>query len=518
MKKSTIWILIIIMVLTFIGLLYLQIRYMDTMVELRNDQFNEAVKRSLYRVSKSLEWEETRKYLDEDIEQTQERLISSLTEADHEININDQLIQRRNLSVLNSDGSISKLELKGFKGDTINRKVVISPKHGSNNLQNLSKSMQDLLREQYLYQRALLDEVVYRILSKSSSIPIMERINVRKLNDLIKADLQNNGLNLPFQFAIIDKNGKVAYKSSGFDPEKDANSYTQILFPNDPPSRLNYLKVVFPTQQNYIFTSIKFMIPSFIFTIIMLVTFVFTVVVAFRQKKITEMKNDFINNMTHEFKTPISTISLAAQMLKDEAVVKNPTMFKHISGVINDETKRLRFQVEKVLQMSMFDRQRTTLRLVELDGNEIIENIVGTFRLKVERLGGTIESHLDAENAEIMGDEMHFTNVIFNLLDNAVKYSKEGVPLKLIVTTADVGDRLEIMVQDNGIGIKKENLKKIFERFYRVHTGNLHNVKGFGLGLAYVMKIIKDHKGSIRAESEFNVGTKFIIQIPLINN
>ena len=240
--------------------------------------------------------------------------------------------------------------------------------------------------------------------------------------------------------------------------------------------------------------------------------------VAFRQKKITEMKNDFINNMTHEFKTPISTISLAAQMLKDEAVAKNPTMFKHISGVINDETKRLRFQVEKVLQMSMFDRQKATLKLSDIDANEVIENIVGTFRLKVERLGGTIESRLDAANSEIMADEMHFTNVVFNLLDNAVKYSKEGVPLKLEISTSNVGDKLEIVVQDNGIGIKKENLKKIFERFYRVHTGNLHNVKGFGLGLAYVLKIIKDHKGSIRAESEFNVGTKFIIQIPLINN
>ena len=274
MKKSTIWILIIIMVLTFIGLLYLQISYMDTMVELRNEQFDDAVKRSLFRVSKSLEWEETRRYLDEDIEQSRDRIASSVPDIDQESMVTEHVIHRKNLSVLNPDGTISKLELKGFKGDTVNRKVVISPKHGSNNLQNFSKSMQDILREQYLYQRALLDEVVYRILSKSSSTPIMERINVRKLNDLIKADLQNNGLNLPYQFAIIDKNGKVAYKSSGFDPEKDANSYTQILFPNDPPSRLNYLKVVFPTQQNYIFTSIKFMIPSFIFTIIMLITFI----------------------------------------------------------------------------------------------------------------------------------------------------------------------------------------------------------------------------------------------------
>lgn len=142
-------------------------------------------------------------------------------------------------------------------------------------------------------------------------------------------------------------------------PQKESALFTQILFPNDPPNRLNYLKVYFPTKSDYIFSSIRFMIPSFAFTMVMLITFIFTIVTAFRQKKLTEMKNDFINNMTHEFKTPISTISLAAQMLKDPAVAKSPQMFQHISGVINDETKRLRFQVEKVLQMSMFERQKT---------------------------------------------------------------------------------------------------------------------------------------------------------------
>ena len=217
------------------------------------------------------------------------------------------------------------------------------------------------------------------------------------------------------------------------------------------------------------------------------------------------MKNDFINNMTHEFKTPISTISLAAQMLKDPAVGKSPTMFQHISGVINDETKRLRFQV--VLQMSMFDRQKATLKNKELDANELIAGVINTFTLKVERYNGKIESELKATNSAIFADEMHITNVIFNLMDNAVKYKRPDADLQLMIS-----------IQDNGIGIKKENLKKIFEKFYRVHTGNLHDVKGFGLGLAYVKKIIMDHKGTIRAESELNVGTKFIIALPLLKN
>ena len=222
--------------------------------------------------------------------------------------------------------------------------------------------------------------------------------------------------------------------------------------------------------------------------------------------------------MTHEFKTPISTISLAAQMLQDPAVGKSPTMFQHISGVINDETKRLRFQVEKVLQMSMFERQKATLKMKELNSNELIAGVVKTFALKVEKNDGSIQTELNAEWPWIFVDEMHFTNVIFNLLDNAVKYKKPDGDLQLTVRTWNEPGKLCISIQDNGIGIKKENLKKIFDKFYRVHTGNLHDVKGFGLGLAYVKKIIQDHKGSIRAESDLNVGTKFIIVLPILKN
>lgn len=218
------------------------------------------------------------------------------------------------------------------------------------------------------------------------------------------------------------------------------------------------------------------------------------------------------------FKTPISTISLAAQMLKDPAVGKSPAMFQHISGVINDETKRLRFQVEKVLQMSMFEKQKATLKMKEVNANDLIAGVVNTFTLKVEKYNGKITSDLDAVNPDIFVDEMHFTNVIFNLLDNAVKYKKTEGELLLNIRTWNESGKLYISIQDNGIGIKKENLKKIFDKFYRVHTGNLHDVKGFGLGLAYVKKIIQDHKGTIRAESELNVGTKFIIVLPLFKN
>jgi two-component system phosphate regulon sensor histidine kinase PhoR len=222
--------------------------------------------------------------------------------------------------------------------------------------------------------------------------------------------------------------------------------------------------------------------------------------------------------MTHEFKTPISTISLAAQMLTDGSVSKSPQMLQHVTNIISDEATRLRFQVEKVLQISLFDNQTAALKTIELDVNELVTGIVNTFALKVEKNGGTIVTRLDAEKAVIYADEMHITNVVFNLMDNAVKYKREDEALRLTIRTWNEQGKLCLSVEDNGIGIKKEDLKKVFDRFYRVHTGNLHNVKGFGLGLAYVKKVIQDHRGTIRAESELGVGTKFIIVLPLLNS
>ena len=220
--------------------------------------------------------------------------------------------------------------------------------------------------------------------------------------------------------------------------------------------------------------------------------------------------------MTHEYKTPISTISLAGQMLADSSVRKSPQMLSHLAGVITDESKRLRFQVEKVLQMSMFDGRGPNIKFTEVDANVIISQVVNTFKIKVEKFGGRIEMDLEAINALIYVDEMHFTNVIFNLLDNAVKYRREDVDPILKVATANPSDsKLEIRISDNGIGIRKEHLRRIFDRFYRVHTGNRHDVKGFGLGLAYVHKLILAFHGVVKAESEFGKGTTFIITLPL---
>ena len=507
MKKSTIWLLAIIMALTFTSLLFMQITYIENMVRMRNEQFSEAVKRSLYAVSSQLEQDETKRYLAEDIEENQKRLLS--------IERGGTSVTQQ-WSIVSADGSISTLNVQEFTF-SLPEKVTVPKTNSGSSITNTYKNMQEVLKNQYLYQKGLLENVILNILSTASNRPILERVDTEMLSNYLKAELRNNGLNIPFQYAIYDPKSKLVYKTSEYNPEEKITKYSITLFPNDPSKRQNQLRVYFPTKQDYIFSSVRFSIPSFTFTLVLLITFIFTIVKLFRQKKLTEMKNDFINNMTHEFKTPISTISLAAQMLKDPSVAKSPEMFQHISTVFNDETKRLRFQVEKVLQMSMFERQKTMMKLTILDVNDLITGVLSTFKLKVEQFGGTIDAELEAEDALVEVDEMHFTNVIFNLLDNAVKYAREDVPLHLFVKTRIEGNKVIISIQDNGIGIKKEDLKKIFEKFYRVSTGNVHNVKGFGLGLAYVHKIVTDLKGSIRAESELNSGTTFIITLPLKN-
>lgn len=503
MKKSTIWAITIIMALTFAGLLYVQVMYMKNILRMRDDQFAEGVKRSLYAVTGNLEQDETQYFLEEDVAQIETSVLPRYSSSSGE----QGGIQ---YSFTTPEGKKGALTLQGDL-NALDPTITLTPRQRQ-------RPTHEILQEQYLKQRTLMNEVILRMISQSSTRPIAERADSGRVATYLRMELANNGLDLPFEFAVVNRQGAAVYHSAGYMPEQvgNDNMFVQTLFPNDTRNLMYYLKVYFPTKRDYIMSSLNYIIPAFIMTFVLLVVFVITIYLIFRQKKLTDMKNDFINNMTHEFKTPISTISLAAQMLNDSSVRKSSNMLEHISNVINDETKRLRFQVEKVLQMSMFERQKATLKLQDVDANTIVENIIHTFKIKVEKYGGHIEAVLKAEQSIIHVDEMHFTNVIFNLLDNAVKYRREDESLKLSVTTRDVsGGRLEVTVADNGIGIRREDLKKIFEKFYRVPTGNLHDVKGFGLGLAYVNKMVRELGGQITVESELGQGTRFIITLPL---
>ncbi len=500
MKKRTVFILGLIMGFSFLALLALQLMYLEEMVSMRRTQFDESVKRSLYNAAHKLELNETMAYLEKDIaqaEKTAQMGKQGVGIVTHQYNYKN-------------DGLVSSFEMR----------TIVVPKRPkqNNNITDASRSLQEVIRSRYVHQRSLMEEVIYKMLYTASDKPLEQRINFQNLDRELHAELQNNGIDIPYHFAVSTSDGREVYRCSDYEAAGEEHSYSQILFSNDPPNKMGVLKIHFPTMNSYIFSSVRFVIPALFFTIVLCVTFIYTLFIIFRQKKVTELKNDFINNMTHEFKTPISTISLAAQMLTDNSVSKSPQMLQHITGIISDESRRLRFQVEKVLQVSLFDEQKASLKTRELDVNELVTGVVNTFALKVEKNAGTIVTQLEASDPVILADEMHITNVVFNLMDNAVKYKRDDESLRLTIKTWNEQDKFCLSIQDNGLGIKKENLKRIFDRFYRVHTGNVHDVKGFGLGLAYVKKVIQDHRGTISVESELGVGTKFIIVLPLLNS
>jgi len=517
MKKSTIWAIAIVMGLAFLGLLYLQLSYIEEMAKMKKEQFDESVNRSLYQASRNLEVNETLRYLEKDVNETERRAYKRDSVMTRSGKVNDVVQHSHQYAVTGKDGTVySSFQLKTIttKPSTIPKAMIL--RSDKNTISEASKSLQEIVRNRYVYQKALLDEVVYKILYTASEKPLKERVNFRMLDQDIRAELLNNGIGIPYHLIVATADGREVYRCPDYSEDGEDYSYTQVLFRNDPSSKMGVVKIHFPDINSYVFSSIRFMIPSVVFTLVLLVTFIFTIVVIFRQKRYTEIKNDFVNNMTHELKTPIASISLAAQMLNDESVNKSPTMMKHLGGVINDESKRLRFLVEKVLQMSMFDRKKAVFKKKQLDLNEMVESIANSFTLRVEHTGGKIYTDIEAVDSAIYVDEMHFQNVIFNLMDNAVKYRNTEKPLDIYMKTWNDNDHLYLSIRDTGIGIKKENLKKIFEKFYRVHTGNLHDAKGFGLGLAYVKKIVDLHKGEIKVESEYGKGTTFTISLPVI--
>jgi two-component system, OmpR family, phosphate regulon sensor histidine kinase PhoR len=256
-------------------------------------------------------------------------------------------------------------------------------------------------------------------------------------------------------------------------------------------------------------------ITSILFTIIIITAFYLTVRTMLRQKKLGEIKNDFINNMTHEFKTPIATISLAVDAMKNEKVLQDRTKMSYFSSIIKEENQRMNRQVETILKASQLEKQEVELNMQPLHVHEVVKDVVDNFTLQLEEKGGKAELLLNATNDLVLADEVHFSNMVNNLIDNAVKYSKDKTPLLLKLTTQSNDKNMTIRVEDNGIGMNKETVKRVFERFYRAHTGNLHNVKGFGLGLSYVKTVLQAQGGVIKVDSVLGRGSIFTIELPL---
>jgi len=361
----------------------------------------------------------------------------------------------------------------------------------------------------------------------------IEDIAPETLDRFVKNEFQNRGIDIRYDyglysnktrsFSILNGQYAVEYEDAPMSSEVELSDqgenqslyrskYSINLFPNE--SELpGQLKVYFPNKTRYLWSSSWISIlSSLIFTGLILFCFIYTINVILFQKKVSEMKTDFINNMTHEFKTPIATISLAADSIKSPKVNGNIDKVNRFANIIKQENKRMLGQVEKVLQMAQIDKSEFQLKISEIDVHTLVKNAAEHSRLKVNKRDGNIEVDLGAEKSVIRADQNHISNVIHNLLDNAEKYSSEAPQIK--IKTENVSNGINIIISDKGIGMTKEALKSIFEKFYRVHTGNLHNVKGFGLGLSYVKASVNAHQGRINVESEPGNGSTFTIFLP----
>lgn len=328
------------------------------------------------------------------------------------------------------------------------------------------------------------------------------------INHIIQEELGENHIDLRFEYSITSNNWPQN-SSKGFSNDMFSSSFRKALTPNGSYRFALYIK----QPKNYILRRTSWMIgASVLFTIIIIAAFALTVRTVFRQKQLSEIKSDFINNMTHEFKTPLATISLAVDALGNAKVKSNTTQIEYYTGIIREENIRMNKQVEKILQAAQMDTSDLELNLQPINVHDIITTAASNIMLRVEEKNGTLEQKLNAKKFVIEADEVHFSNIIANLLDNAIKYSKDRAKIS-IETSNPSSKTISIRIKDNGIGMSKETVNHIFEKFYRAHTGNLHNVKGFGLGLSYVKSVVEAHKGKIKVDSTLGKGSIFSIEL-----
>lgn len=345
--------------------------------------------------------------------------------------------------------------------------------------------------------------------------PLLSRINPFVVDTLLKSELHQRGINLDYKFSIASANSdSLLFATDRRGSFESDNTYSTTLFPKETINDAGLLSITFPEKSSYMMKNMNVILASSAsLLIVMIGCFAFTILTIFRQKKISEMKTDFINNMTHEFKTPVATIMIASEALKDPEITDDKQRLKRLAGIIYDENVRLGNHIERVLNIARIDRDDLKLEFKPVDMNDLIAAIIDSMQLQFNKKDAQVSVDLSASNAVVKGDELHLSNVMFNLIDNALKYSKEKPEIE--ISTNSQGKHLHIGISDKGIGMHKDQLSKIFEQFYRIPTGNVHDVKGFGLGLSYVSNIVKRHNGHIKVKSEKDKGSEFEIILPL---
>ena len=379
--------------------------------------------------------------------------------------------------------------------------------------QNVFTSLQRVGEQLLIINRQQIPnaKLVDQISSNYFVVSVNGEIDTKVLESLLKAEFKARALDLDFEYGVYDCNHqKLVYGNYVSAHEEDKYRPPRELpqWKND----LYYFTVNFPNKTSLIAGSMQIWLFSSLVLLIVVLFFAYALIAIFRQKQLSEIQKDFVNNMTHEFKTPVSTILVTSRLLNKPEVQEQPPAIERYANLIQQEALRLKTQVERILQVAVWDQRKMKYKMEEVDMHECLDQAISSLEQLVKEKGGKIEKKFEAANSIVDGDRMHLTNVMFNLLDNAIKYNTQ-LPL-IRVTTQNANHHLSISIADNGIGISSKNLRRIFDRFFRVSTGDVHDVKGFGLGLYYVRHVVKDHKGKIKVDSEEGKGTTITINLP----
>ena len=480
--------LAIAMAATCIWFVFFQIKWINGAMEIREEHFADNVKRALDEFVSNLEREE---------------VVSIITNQSTLVSVDSNEVPFQ----IDSSEALVDTNTQNFifiKRDTNNSNSYKDPFSVDN-----PKQLNQPFNNQTYFVYEIINELTKRRINNK------ERLDSSKIKVFLDNAFITNEVEEVYEFAIVDENRNYLYTSNLFDLASSDEIFTKQLYPNDLFAQNKiYIMLYFIDEDRHIFRELsKIVVTSLFLSLIIISLFGITLFIIFKQKKLSELKNNFVNNMTHELKTPISTISSASQMLTDKTISDELKDVPMLSTMISQETERLGFQVEKILQMAIIEKGRLKFKLDFINSHTVLTKITKSFDLKINAKLGKMKLNLQAENDLVYVDKLHFSNLIYNLIDNALKYSKEE-PIIEVSTLVDKTS-LVINISDNGIGIGKDHLKNIFQQFYRVPTGDLHDVKGFGLGLSYVKRIVEAFQGQIKVKSHLGKGTTFSVYIPL---
>jgi two-component system phosphate regulon sensor histidine kinase PhoR len=520
MNNKLFSLLIVLMTLSLLGIIFVQGYWIKNSYQNREDQFTLNVRQVLISVSKEIQLKEIEKYYNvyntiidtiqvPDQASFSELIYSITNERNDETYIFSDGVLEENYKLSSSalDLDMDSIQFKKITSRKITTKIT-SGIDGSRSVQSNTESFKRLKD----YEQNQFETAYKNILSKT---PIHKRTSGKKIEKLIKEQLEELGLSTNFEYAVYSNDLATKIRSRNFtlDP---ASTYGVPLFVNDEIKTNFQLYVNFSDKKNFVLSSVMGMaILSLLFTGVIIFTYSSALRQLLKQRQISQIKTDFINNMTHEFKTPIATINLALDALKNPKVSDNKEFIARYHNMIREENRRMHTQVENVLRISKLEKDELDLEKGEVDLHYIIEDAITHISLIVENKGGYIKTHLNALKSSIYGSDVHLTNIIVNIIDNGIKYT-EGVP-EIDIFTENEGNDIILKIVDKGIGMSKVVQKKIFEKFYREEMGNIHNVKGHGLGLSYVKRILDDHNAEINVESEKGKGSTFSIKIHLIS-